>query len=178
MRSGRSLAILLIASLAAPTPAAAPKASPTEKEPQLFRDLVACRQIADAAQRLACLEAGVAAMQQATTRGDLILTDRAGVRAARRALFGLNLPSLPVLGGRDDGDEVASIEGVAASASQGPDGRWVVRLQDGAIWAQTDDHPLGRRPKAGSSVLIKRGAFNSYMMRIDGQPGIKARRQN
>ena len=109
----------------------------------------------------------------------MVVVDRAQVRESRRRLFGLALPRLPIFGGGDDEDddeEVDHVEGVVASASQNGNGQWIVRLQDGAIWVQTDNNSLALRPRAGQPVVVNRGALGSYMMRVNRQPGIRVRR--
>ena len=147
--------------------------------PEAFDALVKCRAIAEDAARLRCFDQAAAALQQAAERRDVVIVDRAQVRQARRTLFGIELPRLPFFGGGDDdkADEVTQIDGVIASAFQNGNGRWVVRLEDGGIWAQVDDNPISIWPKAGQKVVIKRAALGSYMMRINGQPGVRAKRQ-
>jgi hypothetical protein len=72
---------------------------------------------------------------------------------------------------------VKTVEGVVASASQDGDGRWIVRLEDGATWGQTDNNPLALRPRPGHKVRITRASMGSYMMRINNQPGVRAKRR-
>jgi hypothetical protein len=50
-----------------------------------------------------------------------------------------------------------------ASASRQPSGRYIVTLENGQVWLQTEDE-LGFVPGAGSSVSIKRGLLGSYWM--------------
>ena len=147
--------------------------------PAAFDALVKCRAIAEDAARLRCFDQASAALQQATERRDVVIVDRAQVRQARRTLFGIDLPRLPFFGGGDGdkADEVTQIDGIIASAFQNGNGRWVVRLEDGGIWAQIDDNPISVWPKAGQKVTIKRAALGSYMMRINGQAGVRAKRQ-
>jgi topoisomerase IA-like protein len=52
----------------------------------------------------------------------------------------------------------------------------VFRLEDGAVWTQTDSRPLAVTPKRGQKVLIKRGALGGYMLSFEGTTGIKVRR--
>jgi hypothetical protein len=96
-------------------------------------------------------------------------------------LFGLALPRLPIFGGGDDGrpdpEEITQLEGTVARASQDGYGHWVVRLQDESLWVQTDNNTLALRPRPGQPVLIRRAALGSYVMRVNGQPGIRVRRQ-
>jgi hypothetical protein len=160
-------------------PAAQPKQN--QERPELFEALVRCRAIAGDAERLRCFDTASAALEQAAERRELVVVDRAQVRESRRRLFGLALPHLPIFGGGDDSradeDEVTSLEGTLASASQDSLGHWMVRLADGSLWVQTDNRPLAFRPRNGQPVVINRAALGSYMMRVNNQPGVRVRRQ-
>ncbi|HYD12519.1 MAG TPA: hypothetical protein VEC11_06705 [Allosphingosinicella sp.] len=148
--------------------------------PESFEALVRCRAITEDAARLACFDRAVAALQAAQERRDVVMVDRQQVREGRRRLFGLALPRIPIFGGGDDDerdeDQVDTVEGVVASASQDGLGHWVVALQDGAVWMQVDNNTLALRPRAGQRVVINRGALGSFMMRVNNQPGIRVRR--
>lgn len=160
--------------LSAPAGAAIPPAP----QPEVFQAMLRCRSIADSANRLACFDKATAAFEQAATSRDVLVVDRAQIRQTRRSLFGLNLPNLSIFGGKNEHEEeVTSIEGVIASAQQDGFGNWLVRLEDGGTWHQTDSRPLGKMPKRGAPVKINRGAMGSYMMRVDGQPGIRVKRE-
>jgi hypothetical protein len=150
--------------------------------PAAYRELMRCRTITEATARLQCFDAAATALQAATARREVVMVDRAQVREGRRRLFGLALPRLPIFGGGDDandndGDRVDHVEGVIASVRRNPNNQWIMRLQDGAVWAQIDGHDLGNPPRAGMRVLINRALMGSFMMRVDGQPGIRVRRQ-
>jgi len=151
-----------------------------QQRPELFEALVRCRAVAEDAARLQCFDSAAAALEQAAERREVVVVDRAQVRESRRRLFGLALPRLPIFGGGDDDEqeeeEINRVEGVVASASQNGNGQWIVRLQDGALWVQTDNRPLALRPRPGQPVVIERGALGSFMMRVNGQPGVRARR--
>jgi hypothetical protein len=151
----------------------------TRQRPETFEALVRCRSVADEKQRLACYDAAAAALEQAADRHDLVVIDRKQVRETKRTLFGLELPRLSIFGGGNDdaADEVKEVEGVVQNAFQDGNGRWVVTLADGATWAQIDNQVVAVRPKPGQKVKIHRGAIGSYIMNINGQPGVKARRQ-
>jgi hypothetical protein len=153
-------------------------ASPTQR-PEAFEALVRCRSIADEKQRLACYDGAAAALEQAADRHDLVVVDRKQVRETKRTLFGLELPRLSIFGGGNDdaADEVKEVDGVVQNAFQDGNGRWVVTLADGATWAQIDNQVIALRPKPGQKIKIHRGAIGSYIMNVNGQPGVKARRQ-
>ena len=111
----------------------------------------------------------------------MVVIDRQQVREGRRRLFGLALPRIPIFGGGDgdddgDQDQVRTVEGVVASASQDSLGHWMVVLQDDAVWVQTDNNTLALRPRPGHRVVINRGAMGGFMMRVNNQPGIRVRR--
>jgi hypothetical protein len=173
--------ILSIAAALAALPAAAEaqgQRAPAAR-PEAFEALVRCRAIADAAARLSCFDSAAANLQQAAERRDLVVVDREQVRENRRRLFGLPIPGLGGLlgGGDDDEEEVNFIESPVASATQGGDGRWVVRLQDGSIWVQTDNLTIVGRPRPGQRVRVERAALGSYRMRVNGQPAVRVRRR-
>ncbi len=160
--------------------AAAAQPAPQQRA-AAFEALVQCRTIAQAEARLSCFDAAAAALERAEAQRDVVIVDRGQVRESRRRLFGLALPELPIFGRRSDADEQAeeirSVEGTVRSAIQNGNGQWIVTLEDGGVWVQTDDAPLALRPRPGQPVRINRAAMGSYMMRINNQPGLRARRQ-
>lgn len=155
-----------------------PGADKLQQRPEAFQALLACRGIADEKARLQCYDTAAAGMEQAAERRDLVIVDRKQVRETKRSLFGIDLPRLNLFGGGDnDADEVKEVEGVVSAAYQDGNGRWVVKLEDGATWAQIDNQTITFRPKPGQKVKIHRGAIGSYIMNVNGQAGVKARRQ-
>lgn len=171
---------LFVAALLAafPTaPALAQEPAESLQRPEAFEALVRCRTIADAAARLSCFDAAAAAMEQAAERRDLVVVDRQQIRESRRRLFGLPLPRLGIFGDGNDEEQVSSIDSTVASARQAGFGRWVVRLEDGSTWAQTDNEQLAARPRNGQRVRVERGALGSYRMRVNNQPAIRVQRQ-
>lgn len=175
--------LILVATAAAfAAPAAAQQRAAAEQRPELFEALMRCRTVTDSAARLQCFDSAAANLQQAAERRDVVVVDRAQVRESRRRLFGLPIPDLGGIfggGGNDDEDEddVDFIESTVASAQQGAMGRWVLTLEDGSTWAQTDDLLVAARPRRGHRVRVERGALGSFRMRINGQPAIRVRRQ-
>jgi hypothetical protein len=171
--------IMLAAAAALTLPAAAIAAKPPQKRAEAFEALIACRAIADPAEKFACLDRTAAALESAAARGDILVVDRKQMTETKKTLFGFDLPKLSLFGGDDrKEDEVKQVEGTVASAHTDGDGRWIVRLQDGALWRQIDSNTLGRGPKPGNKVVINRNMIGSYSMRVGGQPGIKVRRSN
>jgi hypothetical protein len=151
-----------------------------EPRPQSFEAVVRCRAIADAAERLACFDAAVAALQTAQERRDVVIVDRQQVREGRRRLFGLALPRIPIFGGGDDDDNdqdaVRSLESTVSAVTTTGYGQYQVTLADSSVWVQVDNNMLAVPPRAGHRIVINRGAMGSYMMRVNNQPGIRVRR--
>jgi hypothetical protein len=138
--------------------------------------VVDCRKIEDSAQRLACYDTAVEAMSRAQTSGDLVTLDRKQRQAVRKQAFGFTLPTLSMF---DTGEkQVDKIDDTLASAHQIAGGKWVFQMQDGAVWRQIDDEWLSRRPHPGSAIVIKRAMLGSYMLTVDGQPGLRVHRDD
>ena len=184
MKRFRIFALMLLAALFVAGPAAAdeqrrPAGEPAQR-PELFEALVRCRAVSNDAARLQCFDRAAANLQQAAERRDVVIVDRGQVRESRRRLFGLPLPRLPIFGGGgddDDEDEIRSIESTVASAHQEGYGRWVVRLQDGSTWVQTDNNIIAASPRSGQPVRVNRGALGTFMMKVNNQPAVRVRRQ-
>lgn len=145
----------------------------------------ACRAISDAAQRLACFDREVAALETAQTNNDVRIVDREQVRQARRGLFGLSLPSLgSIFGG--DGDEEESearpeeegitfIESRITSIGGSAAGRRLLVLENGQQWEQIEPH-RGRAPVAGAPITIRRGILGSYVATVEGRGTLRVMR--
>jgi len=175
------LGVALLGTTAAAEPHGAPMGVPAQTK--ALDDMVACRSVTDATQRLACFDEKVGALQDATARHDIVVVNRQEVRDARRSLFGFTLPSLRIFGDSDQGKpdatepEEKEITATIRSARQDGAGNWIVILEDGAIWHQTDG-AVAVGPKPGMQVTIRKAALGSYFMRVGKQPGVKARRES
>ena len=158
---------------------AAKKPPKPQPRPGAFEELVKCRAVADQAARLQCYDRAAAALEAAADRRDILLVDRNQVRQTKRSLFGLDIPDFNIFGGggEEEAEEIKSIESVVASALQDSQGRWIVKLQEGGTWTQTDNAPLALRPRPGQKVRVNRGALGSYMMSVNGQPAVRVKRQ-
>jgi len=139
--------------------------------------LIACRAIPDIVQRVTCYDREIAALQEAQKRRDIVVVDRADVQETKRSLFGLSLPRLSILG-KDDAEDLSEISGTVESATTDREGRVLIKMADGGRWRQTDEMVLGRFPKPGTAMVIRRGALGSFRISVGGQPAFKARREN
>ena len=175
-----ALSLLLIAAPAA----AADK--PKEAPPAVVQKLLDCRALTDSTARLACLDAGVAALAGAVENRDVLMADKDQVKKARRSLFGLTLPSFNLFGtDKDEADRgekkdergaLSEIEATITSARPSRTAGWRIALDDGSVWVQTDNMSFRHDPRAGMKVRIRRAAMGSFLANIDGQTAVRVRR--
>ena len=144
--------------------------------PKIFQDVVQCRAITDAAERLACFDRSVGALAAAQQSKDLYVADKEAMREARRGLFGFSLPKLRIFGDEDMEKEVDSLESTITAAVPSAQG-YIFTLADGARWKQTDGAYMDK-PKAGAKIRIKRAVMGSFFGTIEGNPGVRVERLN
>ncbi len=165
-----------VALSAASTAAAAPEPD----RPAVIDQVYKCRDIADAAGRLACYDAAIEQLANAEQRRDILFADREQVQKTKKGLFGLNLGNFNIFGdGRDDDvDEKVNEITAKLVGLRSVDLKMVIILDDGARWQQIDNRILPRTPKPGMEVKIRRAALGSFFANIDGMIGIRVKRIN
>jgi hypothetical protein len=170
-----AVAVVLMAAFGAASGAgAAPK---TPGRAQIVERLSACRQIQDATERLTCYDAAAAALDQAEKSGEVVVADRAQIHEVKRQAFGLNFSqALTVFDRGDKPDQIEEVTLTVAKVGTDENNRWVLTMDDGQVWRQTDDAPLAKDPKKGSQALITRGSLGSFFVKVDGQPSFRAHR--
>lgn len=167
------LALAGLGLMSAATAIAQPK---PESRAATVQKLMDCRKVTDDAGRLACFDQATAALDQAEAKGDVVIVDREQARQVRRQAFGFALPSISMFEKGETKEELENVTGVVDSARQNGAGKWVVKLQDGAVWTQVDANELHRTPKAGMSVKVRQAAMGSFLMSIDGGGAFRVRR--
>jgi len=168
--------MLLIVLVCAPTLAAAKDAKDAARNPALGK-LTACRAIAADAERLACFDREIAAFDTAVRERKVAVIDQEDIRKTRRTLFGISLPRVKLFGDAEDAEpEIKEVTAVIKSTSQGEGGRIVFTLEDGAVWAQTDDYPVFYNVKPGQKVTLKRASFGSYFADFEKTVTVRAKR--
>ena len=176
----RSIALVPLCLFLAASASAQQGEDKSQPRPQALSRVLDCRALQAEAERLACFDREVAALEQAATARDIVVYDREQVRKTRRTLFGIALPDLNLFGGGDDDDEDAEefnqIESVIRGVSQDNQGRYTLTLEDGARWAQIDNRDLPILPRAGHSIKIRRAAMGSYLANVANQAAIRVRR--
>ena len=169
---------LLACAVAVPV-AAKDKDAPVR--PSQIQELYACRDIADAAARLACFDREVGELSTADAAREITFADRATMKKARRGLFGFSLPNLGGLFGGDDdsdkADKITAIDTTIESVSMDKSGKYRLTVEGGAVWVQIDGVGTVREPRAGQKINIKAAAMGSYFAKIEGQRPFRMRRE-
>jgi hypothetical protein len=178
MAAHRLLPILAVATLAlALAPAEVLAAPAPVGRAALARALSDCRSIADPSARLVCYDKAAASLDEAQSSGAVVVIDRQQASQIKRQTFGFSFESLSIFdfgGKKDVADE--SINSVARSAAVTPTGRWVVTLEDGAVWRQIESADFDLDVRPGSKIRIRRAALGSFMMRVDRQSEVRVHR--
>lgn len=146
-----------------------------KRRPDALTAVVACRSIADSAERLACFDRATAELDQAEAKGDVVVVDRSQIREARQASFGFTfkMPSFMTRG--EQAEDLERITSTIKSAYES-NGVWVIVLEDGAVWRQIDNVRMRKSPKPGSKAEIRTAMLGSFFMKVDGQIAIRVRR--
>ncbi len=145
-------------------------------------EFAACRAIDAAQDRLACFEKADAALDAAIQSGEVAIVYREDIKKTKRGLFGFgsSMAALfkPLLRGSsksEDEDDLVRIDTVVTWVGAGRDG-WRLTFAEGGTWEQTDTKNFVMSPRIGQKSVIARGAFGSFFVSVNGQPGIKMRR--
>ena len=145
---------------------------PDSGTPQTIQRLLGCRQIGDATARLACFDSESSGVASAIGTKDLVVIDKERARIAGRSMVGFSIPNFGGLFG--NGGAISSIEQKVASVSHNPYGGWLIKLDDGSVWNQTDDSVLGLAPRIGDKVTVRRGVLGSFVVSVHDQPSFQA----
>lgn len=160
-----------IASFAFLVPAAAhAQDSATEQ----VQRVVACRGIADDAERLACYDREAGVLGEAIETDEVVIVSKEQAKAAQRDLFGFSTPNFAGLLGKDE--EVDEIELTIRRAQYNNFDKLVIEGEDGSVWLQIDDRRVGSAPKSGTEVLVERATLGSFELKIPGRRSMKVRR--
>jgi len=169
---------MVFALLSALPAAAARKSEESAPQPELFKQLMDCRTIADSAERLSCFDRQSAALDEATRKKEIVVADKQAVQRAKRGLFGFAAPVAQLMGfggSEDDSGEIKEVTTTVQSARQNANG-WTITFADGSTWEQNDMKEFVLSPKPGNEARITRGALGTFFVSIKGQSGVKMRR--
>ncbi|RYE37238.1 MAG: hypothetical protein EOP21_14305, partial [Hyphomicrobiales bacterium] len=114
--------------------ASAATAEKPHNPPALFKKLLDCRAIADSAERLACYDQSVGALEEAEKKKDVVVVDRKEIQETKKTLFGFTLPKIGLFTGdkEDDKQEINEIQSTVESARMVKGGYWSLKLANDA----------------------------------------------
>lgn len=179
-QQARALALLPALAILAVSMAtqAAPKtpASLSDRRAGALEALSACRAVSEPAARLACYDSAAGRLDEAEKTGEIVVVDRKQAGEVRRQAFGFALPSLALFDKAEGTEKIDRVESVLKAARQGADGKWILQLENGAVWRQTDADGPARRPRPGMTVTVRSASMGSFLVSVDGQAGFRGRR--
>lgn len=170
--AGLGLALAASAVASAPAPSTL-----TDRRAGALEALSACRPLSDPAARLACYDAAAGRLDEAEKSGEIVVVDRRQAQEVRRQAFGFTLPSLALFEKAEGAEKIDRVESTLAEVRRAADGKWILKLQDGAIWRQTDPEGPARTPRVGMKVSVRAASMGSYLVSVDGQAGFRAKRE-
>jgi hypothetical protein len=143
------------------------------KLPDPMVTLLDCRKITDGMERLACFDTYSRVLASKIAASEVIVTDRAAVRATRRKLFGFSLPNLGLFPGDDGKEEVPDQINTAVESAWISGNRLRIRFADGSTWQQIGTDQPRRFPAKGMVAVIKRASMGTYFVRLGDQIGFR-----
>jgi len=178
-RAGLGSAIFLVTIMTAGSLAAAPPPAGLSAgtRAKVLQGLSDCRKLTDNTARLACYDTAAAGLEQAEAKGDIVVVDREQARSVRRQAFGFSLPSLAMFEKGEKQEDIDNTIGTVAAARQNGARKWVIKLEDGAVWTQVDATEMFADPKPGDPVRIKKASLGSYLMVVGKNGAVRAHRE-
>lgn len=143
--------------------------------------LVECAKIDDPTARLACYDNNIKAaggVARATVPGRDRVQGGGAPIAGNTGTTGFGGESVRTADRFDrPAGQIQSIRPKITAVQPREPGIYLVTIEDGAQWQFADAVSQSFRiPRVGSIVEIERGALGSFLMRIDGQEGVRVRR--
>ena len=147
------------------------------KRAAVLQSVADCRKVTADADRLACYDKAVTALDQAEAKGQVVVIDREQVKAVRRQSFGLTLPAFTLFNRGQKEDQMDKVTIELARAYQDATQHWVMVSTEDVVWVQTDEEPFNREPHKGSTVAIRKAAMGSFFCNVDGQRAVRCERR-
>ena len=144
----------------------------------VFKNVLDCRGVADAAARLACFDTTVGAFGNAERKKEVIVVDKVTMREARRGLFGFSLPSIRLFSdGNGSGapETIESIDAKITTVGLRLEGGWLLTIDNGSRWEQIDSEYINR-PREGQQVNIRRATLSGYIAKVEKGRAFRVRR--
>ena len=147
--------------------------------PDFLAKLKECQAITDDDARLACFDGSVTAMIAANEAGEVQIVDQEDVRKTRRQLFGLSVPEIEILKGKDNEENKEArelLETTITSVRYLSSRKIRFTTEEGAVWEIIRAPSRLRTVESGDTVIFKKASLGTFFIRIDGQLGVKGKR--
>ncbi|NVD45450.1 hypothetical protein [Qipengyuania atrilutea] len=132
-----------------------------------------CREITDDGARLACFDREVEIVLADQASGEITVLRAEDIRQTRRSLFGFSTAKTGIFASDDDVD--TKLQSRITGLRQMQRDHWEVTIEEGSVW-RARNTPRRFKPRVGDPVELEEAALGSYWLRINGKPGVKARR--
>ncbi len=173
---GRITAFALGFAALAGTATAAPRPGESGRA-AVLQAVADCRKLTEDKARLACFDKAVDTLDQAESKGQVIVIDREQAKVVRRQAFGLTLPAFTLFNKGTKEDQIDRVTIELGEAYRADGRHWTFVSTDGVIWVQNDDESLFEDPHKGSQVAIRKAALGSYFCNVDGQRAVRCERR-
>ena len=148
-----------------------------------LQKVIACHGVTNDQQRLACYDGAVSELLAGAQGGaspaaadDVMVISKEQARNARRQAFGFDLSALSIFDRGEKPEVIDKISITVLRAYQTGAGRWIIDMDNGSTWEQTDDERVWHGPSKGSKADIRKASMGSSFINLDGQRAIRARR--
>lgn len=147
---------------------ALPAAAQTGHTPSTS-EVYACAEIEAGDARLACYDDAVGRLKSAEEAGDVLAVTREDIEQVKKESFGFPIPSLPdFASSMFGGEEMDRLTVPVSSVGKARNGGFIVTLENGQVWRQTDSKQVYYSAKRGvDNATVKSAALGSYMMKFD-----------
>lgn len=133
----------------------------------LINNLQQCKQVENALERLVCFDKVSKNLPTPSKESQPIINDKQASNSTKQQPKASNEnKKFGVEHKADTKDLPDAIHGVVSSVKLGPYKKYIVHLDNGHIWKQTDDKRL--KLAIGDKVIVRRGALNSFFIEKDG----------
>mgnify|MGYP000492403646 CR=1 FL=1 len=142
-----------------------------------------CARIDDPSARLACYDNNIrsaGANPRNTVPGETVVRGQGAVLSGPGASGAAGFGSEDVRGPerfQSRSEDIQQLTARVAGVRPSGPGRYIITLEDGAVWRFTDSVPANYSvPRQGSEVEINRASLGSFLMRYRGQQSVRVER--
>lgn len=139
----------------------------------LLDPLFACLKQVEAQPRYLCLERETRTLSASYQGGNTVVMDKKEARVLKQASEQLRNRDARMKAS-DAINAALPITSVITAASQ-RNGLWRFDIDGHGTWMQAEAGELGRDPKPGDNIRIRRGAVGGYLLNIRTGPAIRVR---